>query len=109
MDAATDTKCVGRNHEQKRIRGSSVEFYVKLSDHLATRRCANTAPRRMSAVFEVREKGFKGLHKRERFTNELALVYEDGRTLVLGEEKKKEDGDAECTPAPGTSGVPAEQ
>ena len=52
-------------------------------------------------VFEVKEKGFKEVHKRERFTNELALVYEDGRTLVLGEEKKKEDSDAECISAPG--------
>jgi 16S rRNA G966 N2-methylase RsmD len=58
-------------------------------------------------VFEVKEKGFKEIHKRERFTNELALVYEDGRTLVLGEEKKREDSDAECTPAPGPAGVPA--
>jgi hypothetical protein len=60
-------------------------------------------------VFEVKEKGFKEIHKRERFTNELALVYEDGRTLVLGEEKKKEDSDAERTPASGAPGVPAEQ
>ena len=60
-------------------------------------------------VFEVKEKGFKEIHKRERFTNELALVYEDGRTLVLGEEKKKEDSDAERTPALRTPGVSAEQ
>jgi hypothetical protein len=58
-------------------------------------------------VFEVKEKGFKEIHKRERFTNELALVYEDGRTVVLGEEKKKEDSDAECTLSSGASGVPA--
>jgi hypothetical protein len=58
-------------------------------------------------VFEVKEKGFKEIHKRERFTNELALAYEDGRTLVLGEEKKKEDSDAERAPALGASGVPA--
>jgi hypothetical protein len=38
-------------------------------------------------VFEGKEKGFKEIHNRERFSNELALVYEDGRTLVLGEEK----------------------
>jgi hypothetical protein len=56
-------------------------------------------------VFEVKEKGFKEVHKRERFTNELALVYEDGRTLVLGEEKKKEDCDAECASAPGAPSV----
>jgi hypothetical protein len=52
-------------------------------------------------VFEVKENGFKEIHKRERFTNELALIYEDGRTLVLGEDKKKEDCDAECASAPG--------
>jgi hypothetical protein len=31
-------------------------------------------------VFEVKEDGFKEIHKRERFTNELALIYGDGRT-----------------------------
>jgi hypothetical protein len=59
-------------------------------------------------VFEVKEQGFKEIHKRERFTNELALIYEDGRTLVLGEEKKKEDCDAECASAPGAPAVYAE-
>jgi hypothetical protein len=59
-------------------------------------------------VFEVKENGFKEIHKRERFTNELALIYEDGRTLVLGEEKKKEDCDAECASAPGAPSVHAE-
>jgi hypothetical protein len=72
--------------------------------HIARWRTVKSA-----TVFEVKEKGFKEIHKRERFTNELALVYEDGRTLVLGEEKKKEDPDAECTPAFGTPGVSAEQ
>jgi hypothetical protein len=47
-------------------------------------------------VFEVKEKGYTEVHKREQFTNELALVYEDGRTLVLGD-KKREDEDAERT------------
>jgi hypothetical protein len=59
-------------------------------------------------VFEVKEQGFKEVHKRERFTNELALIYEDGRTLVLGEEKKKEDCDAKCASAPGAPSVHAE-
>jgi hypothetical protein len=59
-------------------------------------------------VFEVKENGFKEMHKRERFTNELALIYEDGRTLVLGEEKKEEDCDAECASAPGAPSVHAE-
>jgi hypothetical protein len=34
-------------------------------------------------VFEVKGKGYTEIHKREQFTNELALVYEDGRTLSL--------------------------
>ena len=53
-------------------------------------------------VFEVKEKGFTEVHKRERFTNELALVYEDGRTLVLGD-KKREGDDAERTFADGAA------
>ena len=53
-------------------------------------------------VFEVEEKGYTEVHKREQFTNELALVYEDGRTLVLGD-KKKEDDNAECTSAAGSA------
>ncbi len=40
---------------------------------------------------------FTEVHKRERFSNELALVFIDGRTLVLTDEKKKEGKDAECT------------
>jgi 16S rRNA G966 N2-methylase RsmD len=66
--------------------------------HIARWRTVKTV-----TVFEVKEKGFTEIHKRERFTNELALVYEDGRTLVLGEEKKKEDSDAERTPAIGAA------
>ena len=53
-------------------------------------------------VFEVKEKGYTEVHKREQFTNELALVYEDGRTLVLGD-KKREDQDAERTFADGAA------
>jgi hypothetical protein len=47
--------------------------------HIARWRTVKTV-----TVFEVKEDGFKEIHKRERFSNELALVYEDGRTLVLG-------------------------
>jgi hypothetical protein len=53
-------------------------------------------------VFEVKEKGYTEVHKREQFTNELALVYEDGRTLVL-RDKKREGGDAERTFADGAA------
>lgn len=39
------------------------------------------------------------VHRRERFSNEVALIYADGRTKILTDEKpKKENGDAECTP-----------
>jgi hypothetical protein len=54
------------------------------------------------SVFEVKEKGYTEVHKREQFTNELALVYEDGRTLVL-RDKKREDEDAERTSAAGAA------
>lgn len=51
-------------------------------------------------TFEEKVEGFTEVHKRERFSNELALVYADGRTLVLTDEKKKEKEtkDAERTP-----------
>ncbi len=43
--------------------------------------------------------------KRERFSNELSLVYQDGRTLVLTESAKKaeEEPDAECTSTAGAA------
>ena len=50
--------------------------------------------------FTVEEENYSEVHKREQFTNELALVYEDGRTLVLGDKKREEEGefdDEECT------------
>jgi 16S rRNA G966 N2-methylase RsmD len=53
-------------------------------------------------VFEVKEKGYTEVHKREQFNNELALVYEDGRTLVLGD-KKREDEHAERASADGAA------
>jgi hypothetical protein len=55
-----------------------------------------------ATTFEVEEDGFKEIHKRERFSNELALIYEDGRTQVLTEDKK-EKKDAERTLATGAA------
>jgi len=50
-------------------------------------------------TFTEEMENYVEVHKRERFSNELALVYADGRTLVLTDEKpKKENHDAECTP-----------
>ncbi|MBW4040248.1 MAG: class I SAM-dependent methyltransferase [Acidobacteria bacterium] len=42
------------------------------------------------------------IHRRERWANELRLVYADGRTLKLTETSSTSEGetDAECTPAP---------
>ncbi len=51
-------------------------------------------------TFEEKIDGYTEIHKRERFSNELALVYADGRTLVLTDERKKEKNDAELTSAP---------
>jgi hypothetical protein len=50
-------------------------------------------------TFEEKVEGYTEIHKRERFSNELALVYADGRTLVLTDEKKKEKDDAELPSA----------
>ena len=51
-------------------------------------------------TFEEKIEGYTEIHKRERFSNELALVYADGRTLVLTDEKKKEKTDAELPSTP---------
>lgn len=48
-------------------------------------------------TFEEKIDGYTEVHKRERFSNELALVYAGGRTLILTDEKKKECKDAELT------------
>lgn len=48
-------------------------------------------------TFEEKIDGYTEVHKRERFSNELALVYADGRTLILTDEKKKGSKDAELT------------
>jgi hypothetical protein len=50
-------------------------------------------------TFSEKIDGYTEIHKRERFSNELALVYENGTTLILTDEKKKEKNqDAELTP-----------
>jgi predicted RNA methylase len=50
-------------------------------------------------TFTEKIEGYTEIHKRERFSNELALVYENGKTLILTDEKKKEKADdAERTP-----------
>jgi predicted RNA methylase len=52
-------------------------------------------------TFVEEEGGAEIIHHRERWTNELRLVYADGRTLKLTESPLKKEGDAdgECTSA----------
>jgi 16S rRNA G966 N2-methylase RsmD len=50
-------------------------------------------------TYEEKIEGYTEIHKRERFSNELALVYADGRRMILTD-KKKENKDAELTSAP---------
>ena len=45
-------------------------------------------------TFKVKDEDCTEIHKQERFSNEVALVYEDGRTRVLTDKKKGEE-DAE--------------
>ena len=47
-------------------------------------------------TFEEKDGDVTITRKRERFSNELALAYEDGRTLLLTESPKKGKDDAEC-------------
>ena len=50
------------------------------------------------STIKEKEDGIEITRKRERFSNELSLVYRDGRTRVLTESAKKvEENDAECT------------
>jgi len=52
-------------------------------------------------TFVEQEGDAEVIHHRERWTNELRLVFADGRTLKLTETppKKEDDADGECTPA----------
>jgi hypothetical protein len=88
------------------VHGGSVEWRLWAGNLTAHRALAHGE---VGDRLRGQGEGLQEIHKRERFTNELALVYEDGRTLVLGERKKKEDSDAERAPVPGTSGIAAEQ
>ena len=57
-----------------------------------------------TTIIKEKEDDVQIVRKRERFSNELCLVYQDGRTLVLTESAKKtEEEDAECTPEAGAA------
>jgi Uncharacterised methyltransferase family (DUF6094) len=57
-----------------------------------------------TTIIKEKEDDVEIVRKRERFSNELCLVYQDGRTLVLTESAKKtEEEDAECTSEAGAA------
>jgi hypothetical protein len=57
-----------------------------------------------TTIIKEKEDDVEITRKRERFSNELSLVYQDGRTLVLTESAKKAEAeDAECTPTAGAA------
>jgi hypothetical protein len=56
------------------------------------------------STIKEKEDSVEITRKRERFSNELSLVYRDGRTRVLTESAKKpEEANAECTPTAGAA------
>ena len=56
------------------------------------------------STIKEKEDGVEITRKRERFSNELSLVYRDGRTRVLTESAKNPEEDhAECTPTAGAA------
>jgi hypothetical protein len=59
----------------------------------------------LTTFVEEEEGEAKTIHHRERWTNELRLVYADGRTLKLTETqgKKENEDDGKCTPAARTA------
>lgn len=63
------------------------------------RHIARWQTRKYETTFTEKEDGYTEIHRQERFSNEVALVYEDGRTLVLTDKRKGEE-DGERTPAP---------
>jgi hypothetical protein len=65
----------------------------------ADRHIARWQTRKYETTFSEKEEGYTEVHRQERFSNEVALVYEDGRTLVLTD-KRKGDEHGERTLAP---------
>lgn len=55
------------------------------------RHIARWQTRKYETTFTEKEDGYTEIHRQERFSNEVALVYEDGRTLVLTDKRKGEE------------------
>jgi hypothetical protein len=57
-----------------------------------------------TTIIKEKEDDVEITRKRERFSNELSLVYQDGRTLVLTESAKTAEAeDAKCSPTAGAA------
>jgi hypothetical protein len=58
------------------------------------RHIARWQTRKYVTTFTEADESYTEIHRQERFSNEVALIYEDGRTLVLTDKKKgEEDGE----------------
>lgn len=66
------------------------------------RHIARWQTRKYITTFTEVDEKYTEIHRQERFSNEVALIYEDGRTLVLTEKRKGED-DGERPSATGTA------
>jgi hypothetical protein len=66
------------------------------------RHIARWQTKKYVTTFTQKEEGYTEIHNQERFSNEVALLYEDGRTLVLSDRRKGET-DAERLPEAGTA------
>jgi hypothetical protein len=66
------------------------------------RHIARWQTRKYVTTFSETDEKYTEVHRQERFSNEVALIYEDGRTLVLAD-KKKGEPDGERAPAAGTA------
>ncbi len=55
------------------------------------RHIARWGTRKYVTEMRTHEDGYTEIRKQERFANELVLAYEDGRTLVLTDGRKRED------------------
>lgn len=66
------------------------------------RHIARWETRKYVTTFSESDEKYTEIHRQERFSNEVALVYEDGRTLVLAD-RKKGDQDGERPSEAGTA------
>ncbi|GGG87007.1 DUF6094 domain-containing protein [Edaphobacter dinghuensis] len=66
------------------------------------RHIARWQTKKYVTTFTEAEEKYTEIHRQERFSNEVAIIYANGRTLVLTDKKKGEEG-GERAPAVGTA------